>query len=86
MRSYVDEAELAEGEVRQLVVTPRSAGLHAEVALPRRFRANRWMTGRAVTVSCDPARIIIDGVGHAHPQTRCTWWFEPDRWLVVRPA
>lgn len=85
MRSYVDEAELASGEVRGLTVRPEPAGLRADVSLPRRFRAHRSLSGRAVTVSCDPARIIIDGVEHNHLQTRCTWWFEPDRWRVARP-
>lgn len=86
MRSYVDEHELVGGAVQLLTVSPQRAGLRAEVALPRRFRAHRSLTGRAVTVSCDPARIVIDGVEHGRPQTRCTWWFEPDRWRVIRPA
>lgn len=85
LRSYVDDAELAAGEIRQLTVTPQRAGVRAEVALPRRLRARRSSTGRAVTVSCDPARIVIDGVEHGHLQTRCTWWFEPDCWRVVLP-
>lgn len=86
MRSYVDESELAGGDVRQLTVTPQLSSVSAKVALPRRFRAHRSLAGRAVTVSCDPARIIIDGVEHGHLQTRCTWWFEPDRWRVIGPA
>lgn len=86
LRSYVDEDELAGGDVRQLTVTPQTTTVKAEVALPRRFRAHRSLSGRAVTVSCDPARIIIDGVEHGHPQTRCTWWFEPDVWRVIGPA
>src|SRR5579875_3695826 len=73
LRSYVDETELAGGDVRELVVTPLPTGVRAEVALPRRFRARRSASGRAVTVSCDPARLVIDGVEHGHRQTRCTW-------------
>ncbi len=88
LRAYVDEHELVNATVPGLTVTPLAAELSASVELPRRLRRSpvrRSLAGRAVTASCDEARLIADGVQRGQTQTRCTWWFEPDRWQVVLP-
>ena len=83
MLAYVDEDELVNAPVRSLTVTPGPAGLTAAVDLPRRLRRTRTLAGRAVTVSCEEARLLLDGMPRGQAQTRCTWWFEPDRWQVI---
>jgi hypothetical protein len=88
VRAYVDEHELVNATVPALTVTPQAAQLAAVVELPRRLRRSpvrRELAGRAVTASCDEAKLIVDGVQRGQTQTRCTWWFEPDRWQVVLP-
>ncbi|HEX3811901.1 MAG TPA: hypothetical protein VHX59_03585 [Mycobacteriales bacterium] len=88
MRAYVDEHELVDARVTGLTVTPRPDGLSAAVEVPRRLRRtdHRERTGRAVTVSCEEARLVSDGVERGSLQSRCTWWFEPDRWHLVLPT
>jgi len=89
LRAYVEDAELAHGSVRALVVHPADGALVAAVRprpglLPGLRRA-RALRGRAVTVSCAEARLTVDGVDLPRPQTRRTWWYEPGRWQLVRP-
>ena len=88
VRAYVDEYELVDGRVDGLAVTPRPDGLSAAADLPRRLRraAHLVRPGRAVTASCEEARLVSDGVERGSLQTRCTWWFEPDRWRLVLPS
>jgi hypothetical protein len=84
MRAYVDEHELANAPVARLTVTPQPGGLSAVVE--RRLRRRRELSGRAVTVNCEDARLLSDGVEGGSLQTHCTWWYEPDRWHVVLPT
>lgn len=86
MRAYVDEHELVSGSAPELTVTYGASQLTAAVEPPRRLRRRRALSGRAATVSCDEARLVVDGVAHERPQTRCSWWFEPDCWQVVLPG
>jgi hypothetical protein len=92
MRVYADDTRLAAGEVGGLTVIRTGAGtLRAEVRPVRR----RWLgrvsrpaggpvaTGRAVQVSCDEARLTVDGRAHSRPVTRRAWWVEPAGWLLV---
>jgi hypothetical protein len=84
VRAYVDDAELVNAPVRGLTVRPAGTGLRA-VAGPGRWR-RRAADGRAVTVSCEPARVVIDGVELPNPRRRDTFWHDPDCWRLVRPA
>jgi len=96
MRVYVDDTRLVNGEIPGLaVVHPGGGGVRAEVWPERtRWRRPRRGTrgaprasavGRAVQVSCEQARLTLDGRVHPRPVTRRNWWLEPGRWLLVRP-
>ncbi|HEY9476082.1 MAG TPA: hypothetical protein VIS06_19810 [Mycobacteriales bacterium] len=87
-RAYCDETEVANRMVRSLAVRPGAGCLRATVTAGRWFGlpgSARSRAGRAVTVSCEQARLVVDGVPHPRPQTRRTWWYEPDLWQVVLP-
>jgi hypothetical protein len=45
--------------------------------------ASGAVSGRAVQVSCDEARLTVDGREHPRPATRRNWWVEPGGWLLV---
>jgi DNA-binding IclR family transcriptional regulator len=97
LRAYVDDARLADGDIVGLTVLRTGGGaIRAEVrpgrrrwwpASPpgRRRAAHRAADGRAVQVSCDEARLTVDGRARPRPVTRHTWWVEPDGWLLVGP-
>lgn len=87
-RSYLDATELANRRVRRIAVRPGDGGLRASVSGARLGRpwSARAGAGRAVTVSCEQARLVVDGVVHPRPQTRRTWWYQPDLWQVVLPG
>lgn len=79
-----DPIDPADPEDREDQEDPAGGGLVVTVSagpLRRRVRTH----GRAVTTSCAPARLTIDGVAHPRPQIRRTWWYEPDLWRVVVP-
>lgn len=86
-RAHLDETEIANGMVRGLAVRPDAGCLRASVAAGplRRLVMRSRSSGRAVTVSCEQARLVADGVPHPRPQTRRTWWYQPDLWRVVLP-
>jgi hypothetical protein len=84
MRAYVEDTELVNAQVRDLVVRPSAAGLRATAGLGSwRHRAE---VGRAVTLSCEPATVVVDGVELPNPRRRATFWYDPDCWRLVRPA
>lgn len=87
-RAYTDETEVANRLIRRLAVRPGDGCLRTTVTAGR-WPGLPWSTrtrvGRAVTVSCEQARLVIDGITHPRPQTRRTWWYEPDLWQVVLP-
>ncbi|HVX42502.1 MAG TPA: hypothetical protein VHC49_01380 [Mycobacteriales bacterium] len=83
IRAYVEEHELVNRYARSLTVRPGAGELVAAVELPG-LRRGRSRGGRAVTVSCEEARSVIDGVEQPRPRTRCTWWYEPDAWSIYR--
>lgn len=84
-RAYVDDTAVADGVIRELAVHPAQGCLAVTVARGRLRRTVRER-GRAVTVSCAQARLTVDGATHPRPQSRRTWWYEPDRWRLVVPA
>lgn len=87
-RAYLDETEVANRTIRELAIQPGDGCLRATVAAGRLLpsRLSRSHAGRAVTVSCEQARLVTDGVPHPRPQTRRTWWYQPDLWQVVLPG
>ncbi|HEX5495703.1 MAG TPA: hypothetical protein VFX70_14120 [Mycobacteriales bacterium] len=85
-RAYLDDTEIANRMIRELAVRPGDGCLHATVTAGRLAGPSRSRAGRAVTVSCEPARLVVDGGPHPRPQTRRTWWYQPDLWQVVLPG
>lgn len=83
IRAYVEEHELVNRRVREFAVRPGTGALSASVSFPG-WRRGRSRTGRAVTVSCEQARLEIDGREQPRTETRRTWWYEPDRWFLYR--
>lgn len=82
MRSYVDEHSLVGGTVRSFAVVPGNGSLTASVRPDRRLARSHARSGRAVTVACDDARLVVDGEPVPRPQSRRSWWYEPDFWSV----
>ena len=82
VRAYVDDTELVNEPVTRLRVTPGDGQLGARVER-RGLRRGRGLTGRALTVSCAQARLVVDGAASNRPQIRRTWWYEPDRWRLI---
>jgi hypothetical protein len=82
VRAYVEDVLLVDERVRAITVRPAGTGLRAaaEVGLGR----HRVVHGRAVTLSCEPARVRIDGVPLPNPRRRATFWYHPDCWQLVR--
>jgi hypothetical protein len=85
LRAYVEDEVLVGGPVRALAVGPDGGALRATArpGLPRPARTGR---GRAVTVSCQEARLRVDGAAAANPRRRATWWLDEACWQLVRPA
>jgi len=84
LRGYVEDGELADSVVRTLSVTPDRTALRATVRRGR-LHPTRTLSGRAVTVRCEPARLTVDGRDLPEPRSRVTWWYEPACWQLVRP-
>jgi hypothetical protein len=82
LRAYADDVRVADGEVGGFTVEPTGDGaLRAKARPARRWGADRAAAGRAVQVSCDEARLVVDGRSHPRPVIRRTWWVEPGGWL-----
>lgn len=95
VRAHVDDAELVYAHIERLLVyasIDEANGGRVRARTARRREGTlrsirglrRLVGGRAVTVSCEPARLVIDGVAQARPQTRRTWWCDPDVWSIYR--
>ena len=85
VRGYVEDAELVNAPVRAISVGPDGDALRAVArpGIPHRARALR---GRAVTLSCQDARLTVDGTDLPNPRRRATWWLDEARWLLVPPV
>ena len=87
-RAYADSELVADGGVRQLDVERTGSGTVRLVAVGGRLPPGRTQAeaeGRAVQVSCAPARLTVDGREHPRPVIRRNWWVEPGRWTLVLP-
>jgi hypothetical protein len=82
IRAYVEDTRLVDERIRELAVRPTDAGVRASAALG--WRRHRAVTGRAVTVGCEPAAVTVDGVPLSNPRRRATFWYDPDCWQLVR--
>lgn len=82
IRAYVEDTRLVDERIRELAVRPVSAGVRASAALG--WWRRRTVTGRAVTVGCEPAAVTVDGVLLSNPRRRATFWYDPDCWQLVR--
>jgi hypothetical protein len=85
VRGYVEDAELVNAPVRAVAVGPDAGALRATVR-PGLLRPARTMRGRAVTLSCQDARLTVDGAGTPSPRRRVTWWLDDARWQLIRPV
>lgn len=89
MRAYVEDSELVNRTIRTFTVRGGTGRLRASAVAGRLglglgLRRVRHAEGRAVTVSCEPARLVVDGETRPRPQRRRTWWYEPDLLQLVR--
>jgi hypothetical protein len=84
IRAYVEDTLLVDDPVRAITVNPTPTGLRAEADFGF-GRRRRVVDGRAVTMSCQPARVRIDGVPLSNPRRRATFWYDPDCWQLVTP-
>ena len=84
VRAYVEDTELVDARVRALTVAPDGHGL---VATVRRGGVHpaRTLHGRAVTLRCQDARLVVDGRELPVLRSRATWWCDRDSWQLVRP-
>jgi len=85
VRGYVEDAELVNDRVRELAVIPDGDALRA-TARRGHLRTTTTLRGRAVTVSCEGARLTVDGAELANLRRRTTWWHETARWRLIRPT
>ena len=83
VRGYVEDTELVNAPVRELAVAPDRDAVRATVR-PGGLRRARTVRGRAVTLSCQDARLTVDGTDLPNPRRRVTWWLDDGRWLLVR--
>lgn len=82
VRAYVEDTLLVDEPVRAITVRPTATGLRA--VADRGWGRRPAVAGRAVTMSCQPARVRLDGVPLPNVRRRATFWYDPDCWRLVR--
>lgn len=83
VRAYVDDTELHTHTMGRLTVRPGVSNLAVTESGGHWWKRQRHVSGRAFTVSCDQARLTVDGTVHPRPQRNRTWWIEPDSWAIA---
>jgi hypothetical protein len=85
VRAYVDDECLCDGEITELRVDRGDAGGLTATARSGRFRANRALSGRGLSLACDEAAISSDGAARDQPRRKRIWWDEPSLWRLTAP-